>query len=249
MNPSKYLLFENEDFVVLNKPAGLLSIPDRFDPALPSLSKILERHYGQILVLHRLDKDTSGVIVFAKNEPTHKFLSRQFQNRQTEKIYLGLVTGNIREKEGHIETPILSDPGKGGRMKTGKNGKPAVTAFEVLKTFGLYSLLKIQIFTGRTHQIRVHLKSIGHPIAMDSLYGSDQPFYLSMIKKNYRIGKYQEEERPLMHRMALHASELHFTDEKGQRHSFRAPLPKDFQAVLNQLEKLSGNTGNQQSDK
>lgn len=239
MNPSKYILFENDNFVVLNKPARLLSIPDRFDPALPSLSKILERHYGQIFVIHRLDKDTSGVIVFAKNEQTHKELSQQFQNHEAEKIYLGLVTGNIREKEGRIETPILSDPGKGGRMKTGKNGKPAVTTFEVLETFGLYSLLKIQIFTGRTHQIRVHLQSIGHPIAMDGLYGSDQPFYLSMIKKNYRRSKYQEEERPLMSRMALHASELRFTDEKGQRHSFKAPLPKDFQAVLNQLKKIS----------
>lgn len=235
----KHILFENDDFVVLNKPAGLLTIPDRFDPALPSLSKILERHYEQIFIVHRLDKDTSGVIVFAKNEQTHKFLSQQFQNHQTEKIYLGLVAGNIREKEGRIETPILDDTGKGGRRKTGKNGKPAVTTFEVLETFGLYSFLKIQIFTGRTHQIRVHLQSIGHSIAMDSLYGSDQPFYLSMIKKNYRVGKYQEEERPLMSRMALHASELHFTDEKGQRHSFKAPLPKDFQAVLNQLEKIS----------
>lgn len=250
MKQSKNLLFENDDFVVVNKPPGLLSIPDRFDNNLPSLAKNLERQYGKIFVVHRLDKDTSGVILFAKNEQSHRYFSGLFQNRKVDKIYLGLVTGKMWEKEGRIETPILDHPGKGGKMKTGKKssasgkasgskGKTALTTFEVLQSFDLYTLLKLQIFTGRTHQIRVHLQSIGHPIAMDDLYGSNRPFYLSMIKRNYRIGKYQEEEKPMMSRMALHASELHFIDGKGQKHAFNAPLPKDFQAVLKQLRKLS----------
>lgn len=238
MNLSKHLLFENEDLIALNKPAGLLSIPDRFNKELPSLSRFLELRYGKIFILHRLDKDTTGVILFAKNEETHRYLSQKFQNRQIDKFYLGLVTGRIWEKEGRIDTPLATSTGKNGRMtKTAKKGMEALTAFEVLQSFGLYTLLKLHLFTGRTHQIRVHLQSIGHPIAMDALYGSAEPFYLSSIKRKYRVGKYQEEEKPLMSRQALHASELHFTDKKGQKHDIIAPLPKDLKAVLNQLEK------------
>lgn len=233
----KNILFENDDMIVINKPAGLLSIPDRFDEHLPSLSGMLEKRLGKIWVVHRLDKDTSGVIVFAKNEVAHKFLSEQFLNRKTEKIYHGLVAGRIWEKEGVIDTPIMEDPKKRGKMITGKKGKEALTKFEVLESFNLYTYLKIQIFTGRTHQIRVHFQSIGHPIAMDEIYGSGKPFYLSFIKKKYHVGKFQEEEKPLMSRMALHAFSLSFTDKNGQRLSFEAPLPRDFQAVLNQLRK------------
>lgn len=237
MHLSKYILFENEDFVAVNKPAGLLSIPDRYNPALPSLSKMLERQYGKAYIVHRLDKDTSGVIVMAKNEGTHRFLSQKFQKREVDKIYLALVAGRIWEKEGRIDTPIAAQSGKGGRMKTAKKGMDALTTYEVVQPFGIYTLLKLQLFTGRTHQIRVHLKSIGHPVAMDALYGSGEPFYLSAIKRKYRKGKREEQERPLMSRQALHASELRFTDEKGQKHAFVAPLPKDFKAMLNQLEK------------
>lgn len=233
----KNILFENEDMIVINKAAGLLSIPDRFDERLPSLSGMLEQRSGKIWIVHRLDKDTSGVIVFAKNEATHRFLSGQFLNRKTEKIYMGLVAGRIWEKEGTIETPVMEDPKKKGKMITGKKGKEAITQYEVLESFNLYTYLKIKIFTGRTHQIRVHLQSIGHSIAMDGIYGSGKPFYLSFIKKKYRTGKFQEEEKPLMNRMALHAFSLSFEDKNGQRLSFEAPLPKDFQAVLNQLRK------------
>ncbi len=236
----KDILFENDDMIIINKPAGLLSIPDRFNDHLPSLSKILEHRFGKIWVVHRLDKDTSGLIVFAKNEHAHRFLSDQFLNKKTGKIYLGLVAGRIWEKEGTIDTPILEDPGRKGKMMTGKKGKEALTKYDVLESFNLYSYLKIQIFTGRTHQIRVHLQSIGHPIAMDEVYGSGKPFYLSFIKKNYHVGKFQEEEKPLMSRMALHASSLSFTDKNGQRLTIEAPLPKDFQAVLNQLRKHAG---------
>jgi 23S rRNA pseudouridine955/2504/2580 synthase/23S rRNA pseudouridine1911/1915/1917 synthase len=237
MQLTKHIIFENDNIIVINKPAGLLSIPDRYNDLLPSLSKILEQRYGQIFIVHRLDKNTSGVIVFAKNEATHQFLSKQFLTKKTEKIYWGLVAGRIWEKEGVIDTPIMESPGKKGRMTTGKKGKPALTTYEVLESFSLYTLLKIRIFTGRTHQIRVHLQSVGHPIAMDEIYGNGQPFYLSFVKKNYRIGKFQEEEKPLMNRMALHARTLSFDDEQGQKLTFEAPIPKDFQAVLSQLRK------------
>lgn len=237
MHLAKQILFETDDFIVVNKPAGLLSIPDRHNELLPSMSKTLERAYEKIFVVHRLDKDTSGVMVFAKNETAHKYLSGQFQAKSTEKIYLGLVTGRVWEKEGNIDTPIEENPAKKGKMMTVKKGKPALTSYEVLESFTLYTLLKIRIFTGRTHQIRVHMQSVGHSIAMDEVYGSAKPFYLSFIKKKYRVGRFQEEEKPLMSRMALHASTLSFHDKKGQWHTFEAPLPKDFQAVLSQLRK------------
>lgn len=235
---ARHLIEEQEDLVVINKPAGLLVIPDRFHPEWPCLSRMLEARYGKIWVVHRLDRDTSGVIVFARSEAAHRHLSAAFQERKVEKTYLGLVTGRPPQTEGRIDTPIMEHPGKGGQMRVGSRGKPAVTTYEVLQSFGLYSLLRLQIHTGRTHQIRVHLQSIGHPIAMDPLYGQGEPFYLSRVKRGYRMGRFQEEEKPLMSRMALHASALALTDEKGQRRLFEAPLPKDFQAVLHQLRKL-----------
>lgn len=240
MQSYKHLIFENDDFVVINKPAGLLSIPDRHNEKLPSLSKILERHFGQIHIVHRLDKDTSGVIVFAKNEVAHQFLSEQFMSRKTNKVYLSLVTGRVQDKTGTIDAPIYESSVKKGKMLTGKKGKEALTAYEALEYFSLYTLLKVRIFTGRTHQIRVHLQSIGHPVAMDEVYGNGKPFYLSFIKKNYRLSKDEDEEKPLMSRMALHASSLSFNNRNGTIQTFEAPLPKDFQAVLNQLRKHAG---------
>lgn len=245
MQLSKHIIFENDDYIAVNKPAGLLSIPDRHNDLLPSLSRWLEQRYGNIFVIHRLDKDTSGVIVFAKNESAHKFLSSQFQSRYAEKHYLGLVAGQLMQKEGAIDAPIMEHPVKKGKMmivreqhgKQMKKGKPALTTFRVMESFSLYTLLDLQIFTGRTHQIRVHLQSIGHPIAMDEVYGNAAPFYLSFIKKKYRVGKSQEEEKPLMSRMALHAIKLAFKDKNGEKRILEAPLPKDFQAVVNQLRK------------
>jgi len=238
MQIAKHVLLETEDFVAVNKPAGMLTIPDRQSgTGALNLHDLLETRYGKVFTVHRLDRDTSGVVVFALNAETHKMLSLQFENRQVRKSYLGLVTGRVWEKEGSISLPVVEDPSRKGRMTTAKKGKEALTTFEVLESFSLYTLLKIHIFTGRTHQIRVHMKSIGHPIAMDEVYGSGKPFYLSYIKKKYRVGRFQHEEKPLMTRMALHAATLSFEDKKGQRLTVEAPLPKDFQAVVHQLRK------------
>lgn len=237
MQIAKQLLFENEDLLVVNKPAGVLTIPDRQHGSGPNLHDLLEGRFGKVFTVHRLDRDTSGVLVFARNPEAHKSLSLQFENRKIEKTYLGLVTGRVWEKQGKVELPIVEDPSHKGRMTTAKKGKAALTTFEVLESFTMYTLLQLQIFTGRTHQIRVHMKALGHPIAMDEMYGHGKPFYLSFVKKNYRVGRFQEEEMPLMSRMALHAATLSFEDKNGQRLSFEAPLPKDFQAVIHQLRK------------
>jgi 23S rRNA pseudouridine1911/1915/1917 synthase len=230
------ILFENEDLVAVNKPAGFLSIPDREGKA-PSLKSILKHQYGDIFTVHRLDRDTSGVIVFAKNEATHKYLSKIFEERAVEKIYQGFVQGTLPEKSGSIDLPLMEHPGKPGSVVVNKKGKASLTDYEVKEEFGLYSLVQFQIHTGRTHQIRVHMQSLGHPIACDELYGDGRPILLSSIKRNFKLSKAEEEERPILARMALHSQLLHFQDEKGAFHTIDAPLPKDMRALLQQLRK------------
>jgi 23S rRNA pseudouridine1911/1915/1917 synthase len=230
------ILFENDQFVAINKAAGFLSIPDR-EGKDPSLKTILREKYGNIFTVHRLDRDTSGVIIFAKNETTHKYLSTIFEERAVEKIYQGIVLGSLAEKKGSIDQPIMEHPVKLGTMVINKKGKASLTDYEVLEEAGMYSLVQFQIHTGRTHQIRVHMQSLGHPIACDDLYGDGRPVFLSSIKRGFKLSKYEEEERPLLARMALHSHLLHFQDEKGEYHTIEAPLPKDMRALLQQLRK------------
>jgi 23S rRNA pseudouridine955/2504/2580 synthase/23S rRNA pseudouridine1911/1915/1917 synthase len=230
------LIFENDDFVVLNKPSGLLSIPDREGKEI-SLKKMLQKKYGEIFTIHRLDKGTSGLIVFAKNEATHKFLSQQFENRKTEKIYLGLVIGSLLNKKGTIDSPIMEHPVKRGLMVVNRKGKESLTDFEVLEDFGIYSWTQFQIHTGRTHQIRVHMKDIGHPVVCDELYGDGNPVFLSTIKHKFKLSKKEEQERPMLNRLALHSWQLKFSGPDGKEYKFESPVPKDLKAILQQLSK------------
>ncbi|HEY8388424.1 MAG TPA: pseudouridine synthase, partial [Parasegetibacter sp.] len=137
-----------------------------------------------------------------------------------------------------IDEPIMEHPADNGTMVINRKGKPSQTSCEVLEGFGRYSWAKFQIFTGRTHQIRVHMKFAGHPIVCDPLYGDGQPFFLSSVKRNFRLSKFQEEERPLINRLALHSSSLQFRDDNGKEYLLEAPLPKDLKAGLQQLRKL-----------
>ncbi len=232
------VIFENDDFVVINKPAGMLSIPDRVQSE-DSLKDILREKYEHIFTVHRLDKDTSGVIVFAKNETTHKFLSLQFENRETQKYYSGIVTGTLDKNQGIVDMPVIEHPVKKGIMTTSPKGKSAVTEYEVLEEFGPMSLLRFKILTGRTHQIRVHMKCLGHPIVVDELYGDGQPILLSSLKKKYKLSQREEEERPILGRLALHAEKLLLTNTQGQSQEFTADMPKDMRALLQQLKKIS----------
>ena len=233
------LIFENEHLVAVNKPAGLLSIRDRSDSA-PSLKEMLQEQYGEIFTVHRLDRDTSGVIVFARDEATHKHLNRQFENRETKKGYTGFVQGTLPDKEGTIDVPIGEHPVKKGTMVATQKGKPSLTGYHVEEEFGLYSLLQFSILTGRTHQIRVHMKYLGHPIVCDPVYGSEAPVLLSGIKKRYKLSKGEEEERPLLSRLGLHAQKLILKDLEEKTHQLEAPLPKDMRALLQQLRKWKG---------
>ncbi|MGN6801779.1 MAG: RluA family pseudouridine synthase [Ginsengibacter sp.] len=234
------VVFENEDIVAVNKDAGVLTIPDRHDETQLSLYKALNNHYGKIFVVHRLDRDTSGLILFAKNEAAHKYFSQLFEKRNIQKKYLGIVRGSLHEKQGTIDEPIAEHPVKKGLMIVQKKGKPSITNFKVLEDYGIYSLVEFEIESGRTHQIRIHAKTLGHPIICDPLYGDGKPVFLSSFKKKYRMSHDQLEERPIMSRPALHSSTLDFEDSNSEKFHLEAPLPKDMKALLNQLKKNRG---------
>jgi 23S rRNA pseudouridine1911/1915/1917 synthase len=229
------IIFENNDFIVLNKTSGMLSIPDREGIEI-SLKKILQEKYITIFTVHRLDKDTSGIILFAKNETTHKTLSKLFESRLVEKFYIGIVMGTLYQKEGTINAPIAEHAFKAGFMTIHKRGKESVTDYKVLEEFKYFSLVQFQIHTGRTHQIRIHMKHIETPIVCDEFYGSTSPILLSSFKKKFKLSKTDEEERPLLNRLALHSWKISFTLNK-EHFSFEAPLQKDMQVTLQQLRK------------
>ena len=237
------ILYEDDDLVIVNKQGGMLVIPDRFNAEMPSLNKLLEAKLKQhVWIVHRLDKDTSGVICFAKNEETHKHLSMLFMEHQVRKYYAGLVTGIVDPTEGRIENMIAEHPGIPGKMIVAKKGKLAVTDYRVVEQWPLYALMQFQIHTGRTHQIRVHMSYIGHPLVCDELYGDGKPFFVSMIKRRYNQSEKEEQERPLLSRLALHAYKLEFEKADGTLVSVEAPLPKDIAATVNQLNKWTKQT-------
>jgi 23S rRNA pseudouridine955/2504/2580 synthase/23S rRNA pseudouridine1911/1915/1917 synthase len=230
------IIFENERFVAVNKPSGLLTIPDRHDETINSLYKTLQQQYEKIFIVHRLDKDTSGIILFARDEDTHKFLSQLFEQRNVEKYYQGIIQGILQNKKGKIDEPVMEHPSGKGMMVHAK-GKPSLTEYEVQEEYSIYSLVQFQIHTGRTHQIRVHMKHLGHPIACDELYGDPTPILLSSFKKKFKLSKHDEEERPLLSRLALHSYELKFKDQDNNDFDLKAELPKDMRAFLQQLKK------------
>ncbi len=230
------IIYESDQFIGINKPSGLLSIPDR-EGKEPSLKSLLQEKYENIFTVHRLDKDTSGLIVFAKNEAAHRHLSMQFEERQTEKIYVGLVLGSPSNQSGTINLPIAENMVTRGTMIINRRGKESITDYQVLENFGSYSWMQFLIHTGRTHQIRVHMKDLGHPIVFDELYGDGKPLLLSSLKSKFKLSKNESEERPLLNRLALHAFKLSFTNLSGEKITLEADLHKDLRASLQQLAK------------
>ncbi|MBK7937803.1 MAG: RluA family pseudouridine synthase [Lewinellaceae bacterium] len=235
------ILYADEQILMVSKPAGLLTIPDRSGNK-DSLLGLLEQKFGKVYVVHRLDRETSGILCFARTESAHRHLSMQFEHHTTDKYYLALVDGVLHHEEGEVDKPIGEHPTVAGKMTISNSGKPSLTFYRVAERFNRYTLVEVLIKTGRTHQIRVHFQSIGYPLAVDALYGRRAAFYLSEIKgKTYKSGKYSEEERPLMERTSLHAARLRIDHPlTGERLEFKTDPPKDFAAVLSQLRKWNG---------
>lgn len=231
------VVYEDEDIVAYNKPSGLLSIPDRYNAEIPCLYHVAAKNYEKLFVVHRLDKDTSGLILFAKNEESHKYMSQLFEGRDVEKYYTALVNGKPFKEKGSIVAPIAEHPTWKGRMSIQKKGRFAHTDYELAQSWNQFSLLRLRIFTGRTHQIRVHMQHLGNPVVGDPFYGNGATLLLSSIKKKFKLSEEAEEERPLLARLGLHATELVFTNAKGQKVDIIAPLPKDMAVTIKQLNK------------
>ncbi len=227
---------ETSDYVLVNKPAGMLSIPDRAQSAV-SLRDLLLQRMDAVFTVHRLDRDTSGLLLFAKNETAHRYYSQLFEKREVEKYYVGIVLGKPATETGIIDAPITEHLTEKGKMVVHRQGKSSQTGYEFLEGNHRYALMKFRLYTGRTHQIRVHCKHIGHPLACDPLYGDGKPLLLSEIKKKYKLSQHELEERPVLDRVALHAYRLQFLDQAGVMQQAEAPLPKAFTAWMTQLAK------------
>jgi len=232
------ILYEDSHLVVVNKPAGILTIPDRWDKTKVSLLGIMNETLSSSLrMVHRLDKETSGLILFAKDVEAQREISRQFESREISKTYFALVDGEVKETSAKIELPLDEDPQHPGMTRVDeKRGKPSVTLYEILEKFRGFTFLRVTPLSGRTHQIRVHLSSIGHPLAVDVLYGKRSAICLSELKPNFK--KKSEGERPLISRLTLHAGGLRFKNLDGHEITLEAPLPKDLTVTLKNLRKF-----------
>ncbi len=234
------ILFEDEHLIALNKTPGVLTLSDRYAPDKLSLHKLLEEKYGHIFIVHRLDKETSGVILFAKNAETHRALSMIFEKREVRKFYTSLLEGNLYKDEFEVDKPIAPSSVIKNKMVIHKDGKEARSIFRVIKKYQKFSLVEVEIFSGRTHQIRVHAESIGYPLVVDSIYGKRAALHTSEIKGRKFKAKKDREERPLISRSILHASKIIFKHPaNGEEICIEAAMPKDFRAVVNQLNKWS----------
>ncbi len=229
-------LYEDDDVIAVSKPSGLLSIADRFKK-LSNLKEVLLEKCEEIFTVHHLDKETSGVMIFAKNEPSQKFLNKQFSNQEVEKIFWAFVQNVPEIDSGIIEVPILNDIRKSGRMHISKDGKPAKTKFKIVKNYGKISLLAFAPISNRTHQIRLHSKYIGCPLLIDSIYAKKDFFFLSEIKRKYKTADF-EEEKPFIKRLTLHARSLTIKLPNGDTKTIEAKLPKDLNALKKQLDKI-----------
>jgi 23S rRNA pseudouridine1911/1915/1917 synthase len=230
------VIYHDDDILIAGKTSGLTVIPERFNATKPCLQSILEEKYGKLWVVHRIDRETTGLICFARNEEAHRNTSKQFETRGVRKFYKVIVSGRLEGAEGEIDSPIMERPNKLGTMMVHPKGKEAFTLFSVEEQFRSCALLDIEIKTGRTHQIRVHMASAGHPLLVDSVYGKNTSFLLSSIKKKYKQS--DPEEKPIIARLTLHAYKLELTHPaSNERMTFISPLPHDMETLLKLLRK------------
>lgn len=233
------ILLEDDHLLVVNKPAGTLTVPGRHGGV--SLREVIAARLkidAFLLLVHRLDRQTSGVLILAKTKEAQRALAGQFQSRQVRKEYLALVRGSPPDDRGTVDVLMGPHTRVTGKMTVKQNkGKHSRTDWEVVERFTGITLVRCRPLTGRQHQIRVHLSAIGLPLLVDPLYGGGEAFYLSEIKSDYRPSG-RHEERPLIDRLTLHAEAITLTHPAtGASVRIEAPLPKDLRATLDQLRK------------
>jgi 23S rRNA pseudouridine1911/1915/1917 synthase len=231
------IIFEDDDIIVINKPAGLVVHPAAGVHS-GTLANALTYHFQQLStragrvrpgIVHRLDKDTSGLLVVAKTESGHENLADQFRAREVFKSYVALVYGVVKQESGRIEQPIARDPRNRTRMSVVPGGRGALSLFKVRRSYDSFTLLDVELKTGRTHQIRVHLSWLKHPVVGDELYGGGRENNLQDVKIRAQIRK--------LNRQFLHAEQLGFRHPKtGEPMQFTAPLPTELAQLLEELE-------------
>ncbi len=225
------VLYQDDCILVVNKPTGLATLPDGYDPSLPHIKSVLEPQVGPLWIVHRLDKDTSGVLVLARSASAHRSLNTQFEERLVSKVYHALVVGNPDWKTKTVSLPLRSNGDRLHRTVVDQDrGKSAITHFKVLERIENYSLLEAVPETGRTHQIRAHLYALGLFILGDKLYARRAD--LQDYEFAYQIDPWTE----LASSMGLHSRSLEIAHpHTGERLRFKAPYPPEFIAVLERL--------------
>jgi 23S rRNA pseudouridine1911/1915/1917 synthase len=231
------IVFEDDSVIVINKPAGLVVHPAAGINS-GTLANALAYHFQQLSnagsirpgIVHRLDKDTSGLLVAAKTESSHQNLSDQFRAREVFKSYVALVYGVVKQESGRIEQPIARDPRNRTRMAIVAGGRGALSLFKVRRSYDSFTLLDVELKTGRTHQIRVHLSWLKHPVVGDELYAGGRDNNVQDVQLRARIRK--------LGRQFLHAEELGFQHpQTGEPMRFVAPLPTELSGLLEELER------------
>jgi len=234
------ILYEDDDLVVVNKPAGIPVVPTR-SRETASLKELLgDALVGEVFVVHRIDAKTSGIVLLARHRDSHRALSLAFQNRKVEKVYLAIVAGAPDPSDGTVDLPLAHDRRNPMRMVVSRrHGRSSVTHYRTIERFVGYALVEARPVTGRMHQVRVHLRAAGAPLVVDPLYGGGEGLCLSSFKKDYRA-KWDRAERPLIARVSLHAWRIAFDHPStAKRIEVEAAPPKDFSTTLKQLRKYA----------
>ncbi|RFZ94558.1 RluA family pseudouridine synthase [Mucilaginibacter conchicola] len=228
------ILFEDDDVIVVNKPPFVASLDEREGGEINML-RLAKQYSDDAQICHRLDKETSGALIIAKNPEAYRSVSMQFERRKVKKVYHAVIDGTHVFDDLLVDLPILN-VGKSSVTISRQDGKRAETWFKSLRYFKHYTLVECRPVTGRMHQIRIHLATQRASIAGDEMY-KGQPVFLSKLKRKYTLGKDQEEQ-PIMKRFALHAYEVTFKLPSGEETTIHAPYPKDFETLLKLLDKF-----------
>jgi RluA family pseudouridine synthase len=227
---SDLVIFENDDFLVVNKPPFLATLDERVGGA-PNMLRLAREQHDDIQAAHRLDRETSGALAFAKNPAAYRHLAMQFENREVKKQYHAVVWGTPQLQDEVVTRNIETT--SRGKARLAYKGKAAETHFTTLETYTRHALMLCEPVTGRMHQIRLHLMYLQAPIVGDKDYGGED-FFLSSLKKKFNM-KEGQEEQPFIKRFALHALRLQFTGLNGEEISVEAPYPKDFRVLVEVL--------------